>query len=122
MANRSGQRRGLSAPQLEHEIERCRELEHWTKVEELAKKLKTSFDSSQFVTLSHFLTGEAKLEQYLIDNPPLRNSSTRKAIDDDSKNGLREAKSCLLSTIGDDAAQLGMKFRLCMVQFRDLPT
>ena len=30
MANKGG-RRGLTAPQIEHEIERCRELEHWTK-------------------------------------------------------------------------------------------
>ncbi len=66
MAQRS--KRG-GAPHLEHEIERCRELEHWSKVEELAKKFKNREDSAlssaQFVTLGNFLTGEAKLEQYL---------------------------------------------------------
>lgn len=104
MANRG--RRGLSAPQLEHEIERCRELEHWTKVEDLAKKLKTSIESNQFVTLSHFLTGEAKLEQYLLENPPLRSRTSN--VSNEAKSGLREAKSYLLSTIGDDAKQLGV--------------
>lgn len=107
MANRGG-RRGLSAPQLEHEIEKCRELEHWTKVEELAKKLKTSFESNstQFTTLSNFLTGEAKLEQCLQEHPPLsrRTENSLEIL----KNGLREAKSCLLSTIGDEAKQFGV--------------
>ena len=65
MANR-GKRTGaggVSAPQLEHEIERCRELEYWSRVEELAKKLKNSHHDSttgnssisQFVTLGNFL-------------------------------------------------------------------
>ena len=101
MANR-GKR--AAAPHLEHEIERCRELEYWSKVEELAKKLKTSMDgSNQFVTLGNFLTGEAKLEQYLQEHPPMRSKPT-----DEAKNGLKEAKACLLSTIGDDAKQLGV--------------
>ena len=63
MANKGG-RRGLTAPQIEHEIERCRELEHWTKVEVLAEKLKSlnsEPNANQFVTLSNFLTGEAKI-------------------------------------------------------------
>ena len=78
MANKGG-RRGLTAPQIEHEIERCRELEHWTKVEVLADKLKSlnsEPNANQFVTLSNFLTGEAKLEQYLQEHPPLRNPGT----------------------------------------------
>ena len=109
MASRGG-RRGLSAPQLEHEIERCRELEHWTKVEELARKLKTSFENNaaQFTTLSNFLTGEAKLEQYLHEHPPVGRRKGTGALDDEAKAGLREAKTCLLSTIGDDAKQLGV--------------
>ena len=80
MANKGG-RRGLTAPQIEHEIERCRELEHWTKVEVLAEKLKSlnsEPNANQFVTLSNFLTGEAKLEQYLQEHPPLRNPATGK--------------------------------------------
>lgn len=111
MTNR-GRPRGLSAPQLEHEIEKCRELEHWAKVEDLAKKLRSNFDSSatQYVTLSHFLRGESKLEQYLLENPPLQNSGNRRSRppDEEEKQGLREAKSCLLSTIGDEAKQLGV--------------
>ena len=44
----------------------------------LAEKLKsyTEPNSNQFVTLSNFLTGEAKLEQYLQEHPPLRNPGT----------------------------------------------
>ena len=82
MANKGG-RRGLSAPQIEHEIERCRELEHWTKVEVLAEKLKSYSEpnSNQCVTLSNFLTGEAKLEQYLPEHLPLRNPGTGMYVD-----------------------------------------
>jgi len=90
MASKAG-RRGLSAPQIEHEIERCRELEHWTKVEVLAEKLKTYTEpnSNQFVTLSNFLTGEAKLEQYLQEHPPLRNPGT---VDEAKKGPARSQK------------------------------
>ena len=42
-SNRGGGKRTESL-KLEHEIERCRELEYWSKVEELAKKLKNSYD------------------------------------------------------------------------------
>ena len=102
----------MSAPQLEHEIERCRELEYWSRVEELAKKLKNSHHDSntgnssisQFVTLGNFLTGEAKLEQFLQEHPPPLRSNPN----EEAKNGLKEAKSCLLSTIGDEAKQLGV--------------
>jgi len=105
MANRNKRSAVSSAPQLEHEIERCRELEYWSKVEDLAKKLKASFESNpQFLTLGNFLTGEAKLEQFLQEHPPLRS----KGASIEAKNGLREAKTCLLSTIGDDAKQLGV--------------
>jgi hypothetical protein len=80
MANRH--KRATSAPHLEHEIERCRELEYWSKVEDLAKKLKTRDDpnSAQFTTLGNFLTGEAKLEQYLHDHPPLRSKGKTRTL------------------------------------------
>ena len=55
--------------------------------------------------LSNFLTGEAKLEQFLQEHPaPLRGSKPN----EDAGYGLKEAKTCLLSTIGDEAKQLGV--------------
>ena len=74
----------------------------WSKVEELAKKLKPNFETYSSA-LINFLVGEAKLEQYLQDNPPLRSLGVA-----DAKDGLKEAKTCLLTTIGDDAKQLGV--------------
>lgn len=106
-------KRVMSGPALEHEIERCREVEHWSKVEELAKKLK-SRDEPQFTTLGHFLTGEAKLEQYLHEHPPPSGekssdtASSTKSSSSAAAAGLSEAKSCLNLTIGDEAKQLGV--------------
>jgi len=102
MANR-GVKKITSAAQVEHEIERCRELEYWAKVEHLAKQLKSNFDPDN--ALINFLIGEAKLEQYLQENPPLRSTGTTAA-----KNGLKEAKACLLLTVGDEAKKTGCSF------------
>ena len=95
MANRA---KRVTSAHVEHEIERCRELEFWAKVEELARKLKSNFDPNG--ALGNFLIGEAKLEQFLQEHPPLRSSGTS-----DAKNGLKEAKTCLMTTIEDDAKQ-----------------
>ena len=55
MASKAG-RRGLSAPQIEHEIERCRELEHWTKVEVLTGFLFVIIDGASVVFRSFELS------------------------------------------------------------------
>ncbi len=59
-------------------------------------------DSKQFETLSNFLIGEAKLEDFLEEFPPRDKNITA------SKEGLEEAREHLMRTIGEDAKKLGV--------------
>ncbi len=72
------------------------------KVLSLADQLRKRGTDKQIETLSFFLTGEAKLEQYLDEHPPKESNSS------DAKRGLNDAKIDLLKATGDDAKKLGI--------------
>jgi len=89
---------------LETEIEKAREEGNWKKVVELANQLKERPDTvKQFETLGWFLIGEGKLEEFLEDHPAGQEELSR-----EKRERLKEAKECLLKTIGEDAKRLGV--------------
>jgi tetratricopeptide (TPR) repeat protein len=97
-------RRGAAGPvvgTVETEIERSREEGNWKRVIELAEQLKHRPEKT-FETLAQFLIGEAKLEDFLEEYPPKEKNTSR------AKDGLQEARECLMKTIGDDAKKLGV--------------
>lgn len=67
----------------------------------MADQLRKRGPDKQIETLSFFLTGEAKLEQYLDEHPPKESNLS------DAKRGLNDAKMDLLKATGDDAKKLG---------------
>jgi len=89
---------------LETDIEKAREEGNWKRVIELANQLKERPDTvKQFETLGWFLIGEGKLEELLEEMPTGQEDLTR-----ERKDRLKEAKDCLLKTIGEDAKRLGV--------------
>jgi len=87
---------------LETEIEKAREEGNWRRVIELANQLKERPDTvKQFETLGWFLIGEGKLEELLEEMPTGQEELTR-----ERRERLKEAKDCLLKTIGEDAKRL----------------
>ena len=86
---------------IETEIERAREEGNWKRVGELAEQLKQR-PEKQCETLANFLVGEAKLEDFLEEFPPKEKNVSR------AKEGLVEARECLMRTIGDEAKKLGV--------------
>lgn len=88
---------------LENDIEKAREEGNWKKSIELAQQLKDRPDQArQHETLGWFLIGEGKLEEYLEENPP-KDENTKEA-----RVGLKEAKTCLERTVGEEAKRLGV--------------
>jgi len=96
---------------LEMEIERAREEGNWRRVIELANQLKDRPDKDKAnEALGWFLIGEGKLEEYLEEFPPNVdiNGSALDGSNNESRGKLREAKSCLERTVGEDAAKIGV--------------
>ena len=88
---------------MENDIEKAREEGHWKRSIELAQQLKDRPDQArQHETLGWFLIGEGKLEEYLEENPP-KDENTKEA-----RIGLKEAKTCLERTVGEEAKRLGV--------------
>ena len=93
---------------VETEIERSREEGNWKRVIELAEQLRIRQANSggggdrSYETLAHFLIGEAKLEDFLEEYPPKEKNCAR------AKEGLADARECLMRTVGDDAKKLGV--------------
>jgi len=95
--------RGKRQGALETDIEKAREEGNWKRVIELANQLKERPDTArQYETLGWFLIGEGKLEEYLEDFPA-KEENTREA-----RNKLKDAKTCLDRTIGEEAKRLGV--------------
>jgi len=99
--------RGKRPGTLEQDIERAREEGNWRKVVELANQLKDRPDRDKpNEALGWFLIGEGKLEEFLEENPPVMDNPIH--IESLSKTKLREAKTCLEKTVGEDAAKIGV--------------
>ena len=89
---------GQNRPGLETEIERSREDGNWKRVIKLAEQLRPRME-----VLANFLIGEAKLEDFLDENPPKDANVSR------AKDGLNEAKEHLMNTISaEEAKKLGV--------------
>lgn len=84
---------------IENDIEKSREEGNWIKVIELAEQLQRVKPGATTESLCNFLTGEAKLELYLQDNPPIKKNVAK------AKNQLTDSKDLLLSA----ASELGKK-------------
>ena len=84
---------------------------------ELANQLKERPDTvKQFETLGWFLIGEGKLEEFLEDHPAgillflllilILSPPGQEELSREKRERLKEAKECLLKTIGEDAKRL----------------
>ena len=88
---------------LETDIEKAREEGNWKRVIELARQLKDRTEQGkQHETLGWFLIGEGKLEEYLEEFPPKEENIN------EARKRLKDAKSCLEQTIGEEAKRLGV--------------
>lgn len=85
---------------IEVEIEKNREEGNWLKVIELAEQLRDK--SPELVCLSDFLIGEAKLENYLEEFPPIEANINK------AKVGLIDAKRFLNLVITDAGVKAGV--------------
>ncbi|KAM7354220.1 tetratricopeptide repeat domain 7 isoform 2-T2 [Cochliomyia hominivorax] len=81
-------------------IESCRSEGKWQKVIELTDELKTGSPNSE--CLAQFLVGEAKLESYLEDNPPIESNFLK------AKNGLQDARRYLNLVTGENGQKAGI--------------
>ncbi|TMW53219.1 hypothetical protein DOY81_001695 [Sarcophaga bullata] len=81
-------------------IESCRSEGKWQKVIELTEELKTGSPNNE--CLAHFLVGEAKLESYLDENPPIESNFLK------AKNGLQEARRFLNLITGENGQKAGI--------------
>ncbi|XP_065356629.1 tetratricopeptide repeat protein 7B [Calliphora vicina] len=81
-------------------IESCRSEGKWQKVIELTDELKTGSPNNE--CLAHFLVGEARLESYLEDNPPIESNFSK------AKNGLQESRRYLNLVTGENGQKAGI--------------
>ncbi|KAL4148436.1 hypothetical protein QTP88_002678 [Uroleucon formosanum] len=89
--------KNVKSNRVESELAGCREEGNWSKILELVEQL-----SSGKAILYNLMVGEAKLEMFLEEHPPIE-SNIAKAC-----NGLNEAKSYLTESISELSTQSGL--------------
>ncbi|XP_005179169.1 tetratricopeptide repeat protein 7B isoform X1 [Musca domestica] len=81
-------------------IETCRSEGKWQKVIDLTDELKTGSPNNE--CLAHFLVGEARLESYLEENPPIESNFAK------AKSGLSDARRSLNLVTGENGKTAGI--------------
>ncbi|XP_059622260.1 tetratricopeptide repeat protein 7B [Phlebotomus argentipes] len=92
--------RNRGSGKTETAIENCRSDGKWKKVIELAEELKLG--SPRYESLSNFLIGEGKLENFLDETPPIEANFAK------AKTGLSDAKNYLQMVTGEDGQRAGI--------------
>uniref|UniRef100_A0A1A9WKS4 Tetratricopeptide repeat protein 7 N-terminal domain-containing protein n=1 Tax=Glossina brevipalpis TaxID=37001 RepID=A0A1A9WKS4_9MUSC len=81
-------------------IESCRSEGKWQKVIDLSEELKTGSPNNE--CLATFLVGEARLEGFLEENPPIESNFVK------ARTGLQEAKRCLTLVTRENGQKAGI--------------
>uniref|UniRef100_A0A1B0F9M9 Tetratricopeptide repeat protein 7 N-terminal domain-containing protein n=2 Tax=Glossina TaxID=44049 RepID=A0A1B0F9M9_GLOMM len=81
-------------------IENCRSEGKWQKVIDLSEELKTGSPNNE--CLATFLVGEARLEGFLEESPPIESNFVK------ARSGLQEAKRCLSLVTRENGQKAGI--------------